>query len=570
MITRLQNFFLKHNKWLFGSLLVVIIVTFVLTIGPQSFFGGPSGPQREAIEYYGYDLSSEADQRALAQSAEVSAILHPELRLRRQQMMDYAYLRVTALGIANQLGIPQPTEKQLQNYIETISLFQDRQTGEFSAETYNSILQALQSNARFSRPLLARVLREDFRIREVRRAMAGPDYTLPFATRQDYLNRRTSYRMALAHLDYASFSPELEPAEEDLRSFYKENPGRYEIPERIQVTALFFREQAYRDEVDEPTEEQLRTLFNQRKTQYEEEFGPGESTSENEASAEDSDSAASDEPAITFGEIRDEVRQDYIIDEAIAIAARKAENFSVQLWQQKLPYDSDAYHDLLESFEVRSRSLEPYARGQAPSLEDVPAELLESMWIYLTNPQRYFSDIATIDDGAVVLVTQGSLPSRMPPFEEVKAAVTTQYKTAEKRRLFAERGKEIREQLSTAVSREDKPFIEAATELGLQVEELDTFTGASIPREIRSAGIWEQARFLEEGEISPMSLQENRGTFAYMKQRSVPSVDFSSEEFTTYAQRRQNAMGDTLGWVRLREITDQNLGSLLGGPVEMP
>ena len=48
MITWLQNFFLKHNKWLFGSLLVVIIVTFVLTIGPQSFFGSSGPQQREA------------------------------------------------------------------------------------------------------------------------------------------------------------------------------------------------------------------------------------------------------------------------------------------------------------------------------------------------------------------------------------------------------------------------------------------------------------------------------------------------------------------------------------------
>lgn len=564
MITALQNFFLKHNKWLFGSLLVVIIVTFVLTIGPQSFFGGPSGPQRESLEYYGYDLSSEADQRALSQSAEISAILHPELRLRRQQMMDYAYLRVTALGMADRLGIPQPTDSQLQDYIETISLFQDRQTGEFSAETYNNILQALQANARFSRPMLARVLREDYRIRELRQAMAGPDYTLPFAVRQDYRNRQTSYKMTLAHLDYEDFSPELEPTTAELESFYKENPGRYEIPERIKVTALFFKGDNYRDEVEEPAEEELRARFNQNQAQYEEEFGPEET--ENNAD----DTAESPEPSLTFESIKDEVREDYIEQEASKIAARKAENFSMQLWQQKIPYESDAYQSLVDSFAIQTRQLDPYPRDQAPSVDNVPAELLDSMWIYLTNPQRYFSDIATYDDGAVVLVTGGSLPSRMPPFEEVRQTVTQQFLQSEKRRLFAEKGKEIHDQLAEAVSDTGTSFADAAAELGLETESLESFTGASIPRQLRQSGIWEQARFLQQGEIAPMSIQQERGTFAYMAERSVPEIDYTSEEFTEYAENRRNAMGDTLGWVRLREITDQNLGSLLGGPVQMP
>lgn len=564
MITALQNFFLKHNKWLFGSLLVVIIVTFVLTIGPQSFFGGPSGPQRESLDYYGYDLSSESDQRALSQSAEISASLHPELRLRRQQMMDYAYLRVTALGMADRIGIPQPTDSQLQDYIETISLFQDPQTGQFSAENYNNILQALQSNARFSRPMLARVLREDYRIREVRKAMAGPDYTLPFAVRQDYRNRQTSYEVTLAHLDYDDFSPAVDPTTEELESFYKENPDRYEIPERIEVTALFFKGDQYRDEVEDPAEEDLRARFNQNQAQYEEEFGPEEQ--ENNAD----DAAESPEPSLTFESVKDEVRKDYVEEEANEIAARKAENFSMQLWQQKIPYDSEAYQDLLDSFAVQTRQIDPYPRDQAPSVDNVPAELLDSMWIYLTNPQRYFSDIATNDDGAVILVTAGSLPSRMPPFEEVRQAVTQQFLQSEKRRLFSEKGKELHDQLTKAVSDNDTAFSEAAKELGLETESLESFTGASIPQQLRQSGIWEQARFLQQGEISPMSIQEERGTFAYMAERSVPEIDYTSEEFTDYAENRQNAMGDSLGWVRLREITDQNLGSLLGGPVEMP
>ena len=191
MITALQNFFLKHNKWLFGGLLVVIIVTFVLTIGPQSFFGSSSSGRVESINYYGYDLTSDQDRRAMSYTAEISAILHPELQLRQQQLNDYAYMRVAGLGIAAQLGMPDPNEEQLGDYIETLLLFADPASGEFSAETYNRMIELLQVNARFSRDAIARAIREDYLISQVLDILSGPDYALPFEIRQSYVDQRT-------------------------------------------------------------------------------------------------------------------------------------------------------------------------------------------------------------------------------------------------------------------------------------------------------------------------------------------------------------------------------------------
>lgn len=566
MITALQNFFLKHNKWLFGSLLVVIIVTFVLTIGPQSFFGGSSARQREALEYYGYDLSSQADQRALAYAAEVSAILHPELRLNRQQLMDYAYLRLTALGLANQLGIPAPEEKELQEYVESISIFQDRQTGEFSAESYNRIVQALQSNARFDRRTMGRVLREDFRIREVREALSGPDYTLPFAIKQDYLAQETEYDLVLAHLDYAAFSPEMEIPEEELRTFYEENPTRYEIPEKLPVTALLFKAEAYAEEVAEPSEEELRALFASDRETYETEYGKaGEEAAED---AEGQDGKDPEEEPVTFGMVEAEVRKDWVMEEASRIAARKGEQFTIRLWKEQIDLGSPEYEQLRKEFAARTREIEPFARGNAPTVEDVPADLLDSMWMYATNPNRYFSDAARISDGAVILVTPGSIPSRMPAFAEVREEVKAQYRESEKRRLFAEKGRELRNRLEQARSRSD--FAEMAAEAGLEVEDTEAFSGAAVPPELRRSGVWEQAQHLAEGRTSNMVMGEEKGTFAYMAAREVPEIDTDADEFVSYAQRRKSALGDTLGWVRLREMTDRSLGTVLGDTVEMP
>jgi len=549
MITRLQSFFLKHNKWLFGSLLVVIIVTFVLTIGPQSFFGSQGPQQRQSLKYYGYDLSSEADQRAMAFSAELSAILHPELRLGREQLMEYAYLRVAALGIADQLGIPQPGREALARHVETLRIFQDPATGEFSPQTYQSVLDALQTSARFSRESIAAVLREDYRIARVRSALSGPDYTLLFEARQDFIDEGTAFTFELAHFDFAAFQPDIEPSEEELLRFYNENPGRYETPENLSVRALLFEAAAYLGETGEPSEADLEAHFAANRGRYEAE----------RPAPEEAEEAL---PELTLGEVRDTVVAEWRMEQAKRIAARKGEQFSVRLWREEVALDSPQFEQLLKEFSVRVREIAPYTREQPPAGTGIPAQLFNSMWIYTNNPKRYFSDIAQLPDGAVVLVSTGLSPARLPAFEEVWASVEADYRRAEKRRLFAEEGQRLRGELQQRIA--EAPFAEAAAALGLELETPESFTGATVPFQVRRAGLWDQVQFLEQGAVSPMILQDNRGTFAFVAERSIPEVDAAGEEFLAFVAERRGFLSETMGWARLREISDQSLTRLLG------
>jgi peptidyl-prolyl cis-trans isomerase D len=550
MITWLQNFFLKHNKWLFGGLLIVIIVTFVLTIGPQSFFGSGSTQQRQSLQFYGYDLTNESDQRALAFTAEISAILHPELQVRREQLMDYAYLRATALGIANQLGIPQPTKDDLAEFVETLETFQNPQTGEFSPEAYTGMMNALQSSDRYDREAIASVLREDYRIQQVRNALSGPDYSLPFELEKEYVDRQTEYDLALARFDYVSFEPEIVASDEALLQFFNENPARYEVPERINVSALMFRADAYLDEVADPTEAGLETYFTANKARYQPQ---PEATTEGEET---------ETPEVTLADVREDVVSDWKTEQARRIAAKKSEQFSLRLWQEAVALDSPEYTAMLEQFAVQPRPIPPYARNQPPRIQAVPAELLSSMWIYVDNPNRYFSDIGQNADGAVLLVNRGVTEARMPGFEEVRDAVEANYRMTEKRRLFAEKGEEFKTMIEDRLGEES--FIEIATLLGLNVEDLDSFTGETVPRELLQNTAWDQAQFLNAGEVSRMILQGQEGIFAYMQGKVVPEIDTESEDYQEYLAERTSFVSDGMGWTRLREISDQSLSALLG------
>ncbi len=548
MITSLQNFFLKHNKWLFGGLLIIIIVTFVLTIGPQSFFGSGPSSQRQSLNYYGYDLTSEQDQRAMASTAEVSAILHPELQIRRNQLMDYAYLRVAALGMAAQLGIPRPSKEDLSDYVASLMTFADPQTGTFSPEAYNRMVGLLETNGGFTRELIARSLREDYVIDRVKEALGGPDYALPFENIQAYVDQKTQYTVSLAHYDYADFDPEIDPTEEALLQFFNENPSRYEIEETISVRALLFKAEAYLDEVPEPTETNLQLYFTTNQGAY-------------LPAAEGEEEA----PAVTLDDVREQVIADWKQAEAKKLAARKGETFSLQLWQNKVALDSPAFAGMLEQFNAEVEAVAPYTREAPPVSAALPEQLLDSMWIYANNPNRYFSDAAQTPEGSVVLVHDELRPARMPEFEEVRQQVEQDFMALEKRRLFAQRGAELHDQLVEEAKAMD--FRIGAELLGLEVEPLEPFDGISVPPSLQSGNLWDQTMHLKDGEISPMVIVGDRGTFSYMVEKVVPEVDTSSDEYQAFLEQREGILANAMGWARLREITDNSLSALMGTPV---
>jgi peptidyl-prolyl cis-trans isomerase D len=552
MITWLQNFFLKHNKWLFGSLLIVIIVTFVLTIGPQSFFGS-SSQQRQSIEYYGYDLTSPADQRTLTYSAEISAILHPELRIRREQLMDYAYLRVTALGLANQVGIPAPTTEQLTDFLGELTPFQDPMTGEFSSSEYNRVLNALQTNARYDKDTLGLVLREDYRIRKVSEALSGPAYSLPFELAQDYTDRKTQYNLSLARFNYADFEPEIEAGEDALLAFYNENPARYEIPERIKVQALSFPATAYLGELATPSDDDLQALFSNDSERYQNEWNSRYAEGE-------------EVPPLTLEAIREDVVKDFLMTDAMPLAARKSEAFTVRLWQESIALGSPEYLALLDDFSIEVSDIEPFAREAAPTSGMAPVQALESMWIYANNPRRYFSDVVQVDSGAMVLVTDGTLPARQPAFEEVRDQVEADYRESEKRRLFAEEGSQLLEALNSALA-DGVDFASAANLAGLTAEEQPAFNGEAIPVLLRRLGVWEQAQFLPEGTVSPMMIQGDQGIFVYMAGKTVPEIDPEDAGYKAFLAENAESAAAFTGLLRLREMTDKSLGSVFDTPI---
>jgi hypothetical protein len=357
----------------------------------------------------------------------------------------------------------------------------------------------------------------------------------------------TAYTLNLAHYSYADFAPEIAPSNEALQQYFSENPSRYEIQETISVSALQFKKEAYIDSISEPTTGELEVYFASNQAQYQPEAS-GETT-----------------PELTLEEVRAQVASDWKVAQAVKLAARKGEAFSLRLWQEGIALDSPEFEALVKEFAVTSAEIPAYSRGQVPAGSALAPQLLESMWVYASNPNRYFSDAAQTADGAVLLVLRGLTEARTPAFEEVLTAVEADYRVAEKRRLFALEGIELQATIEGRLGSES--FSAVAESLGLTVADPDTFKGSEVPQELLQSRLWDQTMHMKKGAVTPMVINGDRGSFAYMADKVVPVIEKDSEAYRTFVKNRKGALSESMGWARLREITDNSLSALMSSPV---
>lgn len=555
MITWLQTFFLKHNKVLFSALLVVIIMTFVLTIGNQSFFGSDSGPQARRMEFFGYNLASDRDMAAIMEGAELSAMLNPQMRLSRENLADYAYARIAAIGIANQTLIPGPTDPELEQFVRQKQVFQNEE-GLFDSALYNRFISAMSISGRYSQESIARVLREDYRVERVREALGGPGFLLPFEALKTYEEEETIWSVAVAERPFADFQPELNPSEEELAAFYEQNPERYRVPEQIRLTALEFRAENFLDKVEAVDDEELIAYFESNRTQFipDEAAETKDTPESNSETGDDASEAGAEAPAKTFADVRPQVLEAVVRERARPLAAQAADRFTVALWRQKIEKDSPAFEQLLGEMRATRRPLAPFARNRPPRNLQIPAQAWEGAWL-LAGGSRYFSDLAETPDGAAVLLFEEIIPSRIRELEEVRGELLRDFTAQERRRLFVESGQQIAVQLREALAA-GTGFSEAAEAQGLKVNRFENFAAREAPNPLRFS-LFPQIKDLPAGDLSEMVFAGPSGQFAYITKKDIPEVALDSPEVQERYQSLRERLGEFDGWGMIQQIASE-------------
>ena len=536
MISWIQNHLIRHGRWIFLTLLAVIIVAFVFTIGNTPGCTTDRSGYQENL-FYGIDLNAPREREVIIEKVQLSAYLNGQQIRSDEQFQSQLTSRIALLHLADEIGVPTPNQATLADYITTKSAFRGPD-GEFSADAYTSFVDTIESNPRTPQGLVLVVLEEDYRINQIGSVLSGPGYLLPAEALAQTRRSRTKLTLDTASLNYAEFAPEITPDEATLREYYDSNKLRYEIPERIKASYVLFDLERYADEVPEATEAELREHFIANRAQFVTEYRaanptPEPASPETVEVAEGEEAPASTEPAeaeeapVTFTDVRKAVAASYLAEQEARLANEAAQTFAYTLYRDEIKRDSAAFNTLLNESGVSLTKIEPYTLAGA-SQRALSAELLESAFTLGGN--RYYSDAYEIDGGYAVLIYEGRIAPEIPEFEAVLAEVTTDYTFEKKRRLFNEKGESLQGELEAKLT-EGTAFTEAAEALGLTAQSFETFAVEDAPRELNRSAL-QQAQGMQTGEVSPMLTTGGSGIFVHIAEKDVPEIASDDEDLT--------------------------------------
>lgn len=538
MITWLQSTFGKHHKIIFGSLLAVVILAFVLTIGPQSVFMAQDELTAESRKVFGVDLSSSRDMQRLQKNAQLSAMLNPDdTRIFRNNLMDYGFARAAGLHLAAQFGITSPTEEQSKEFITSRGAFKD-ENGNFSRDRFTSFRDGIINSGQATMDDVNLVLLEDWRIDQVTKALGGPGFLLPYEALRKYIEDNTRWTVELATMDFNAVQLENEPVDEELIAFYEINPARFEEPERVDLLAVEFLSENYLTAIVEPTEVELRSYFEQNKPRFQKAPPPPAEGEEAPAPAE-----------TTFEEAQADVLTAVRNDRSRKLAEQAASSFVTSLYRQKIARGSTEFDALVAQLKGNSNDLAPYNRNNPPWSSGIPYQSL--MTAFGLSADNYFSDIVRTAKGAAILIFQDRIPPYVPSFEEARAKVLAQFTQEERRRLFTERGEETSRRIEDALVT-GSTFAEIADSMGLEHKSFDSFTGLEVPMELRGT-LFESVMQLLPGETTPMIFEQNKGTFALLLNKEVPTATLEDDGVKTQLTEMSEMLQIVDSWSLLAE-----------------
>jgi len=514
MISWIQRTFQKHTKLIFLFLLLVIAIPFVFTIGAAPGIGR-AGHKILERPFFGYNLGSPDDQRRIFSDAELSVYLQAGfMALNGDQLQDYALQRVAALHLADTHGVPQPTSKQLTDHLATLRLFQDA-SGQFDAKRYADFTDSLKANPQLTKADVARVLSADVRLAQIQEIISGPGYVLAPEVISQVAHATTEWTVAVATVDFASFTPDVAVGELSLAAFFEENIARYETPPSVSVDYVVFQPAAYAAEVTF-TETDLLAFYKANPARFPNSAEPD--------AAVDSDSIPLAFRAAVEGALR--------TDLGSKRAARAASDFAFALFEQKIVRDSVGLDDLASRFKVSRQKAPLFAANEPPQGLGWPATVVKEA--FKLSDQRFFSDPLPLGNGSmVVLFWNETLPARTPSLAEVRDSVVRDFTLVERRKQFVESGAMWRSELQAKVA--SGMTLEAAAasfaKPKFEVTVYPAFSRRQPPEKIDPA-VLSTIDQTPVGGISGFIPTAQKGLLVHVVSKKAPVVDESSPDYS--------------------------------------
>lgn len=540
MISWIQRSFQQHFRVIFAVLLGVTIISFIFTIGASPGIGR-AGPKTLKQRFFGHDLTQQGASEQLYGDASLS--VHSQVGfsamadIASAQLQQYAFQRTAALALADQLKIPAPSREELSAHIRGLRAFAGSD-GQFDPSRYAAMRDSLKTDPRLSEGDLARVFSDDVRIARVQQLLAGPGYVLAGEVRDQLARSDSSWTIAVATAEYASFKPEISVSEDALKKFFEDSAFRYEVPPRVAVDYVEFPADNYLSAVT-VSDADVRAYYDQNRSRFPK---PEEKKTDGDKKTATPD-VATHNPDADFAAVRPKVEQALKTERAMRLAAKAAADLTVALYDQRLKPHTPAFDGFLAKSRLTPRPVAPFYRDNVPSDLGWTPQIVDQV-LQLT-ADRPVSDPLPSANGSVVLFWRETLPSYRPELAQVRERALAEYKENDRRRRFVEFGRTTRTQIEARLKSGDS-FDKAAAadaQLKLDVKSYPAFIRRQPPKDIEPAVLSALER-LQSGQVSDMVLAEDKGFFVYVKEKKLPDMAETSPQYAaTRAQLAQLEAG---------------------------
>lgn len=538
MISWIQNHLIRHGRWIFISLLAVIIIAFVFTIGNTPGLTTDDSNYEERL-IFGVDVNNQKAMDELSGTVGLSYLLRTKSELRNQnQFQSELANRIAQLYLIEKIGLPNPTQAELRTYIEDLAYFQN-DSGSFDPQSYNDFVRLVNINPEISENQFVQTLIVDYKINVLNSVIEGPGfYTTPQS--QFILDQQnTAYNLYNIKIDPNTFDPEIDTSEAAVKDYFETQKVAYETEEKIETSSILF---PLVSQIPEAAPETLNAYYLENKESIDTEYLAGKETliDLDTEGANKEEKTDQQELVITFELVADIVKTNWEAKEKSKNAEALASEFVYTLYDREIKLDSDAFEDTLAAYEVSEIDIEPYAESDIYDM-DLPTNLLQAG--FDLNPDRYYSDPYKTDNGYVVLLYKNTIPSDIPPFDSVADEVKVDYIAEEIRAAFSAYGGEVKSQLE-AIVKSGEDFLTSAEALGLTVEHYPDFSYNNQPEDAKPYEF--QAVFrLKEGEVSNMSNYSEMAVITYLASKGVQEYETNRDEVELLVSNIKNFSKNT-------------------------
>lgn len=523
VITWLQASTQKHHRIIFGILLVVVAVSFVFYTGT-----GPSQPTfRGETKYLGVDLGNPRSTERFDDLLRISGV-----PLEGERRTYEICLAIARRHLADGLEIPSPSAEDIQARVREL-ITRGAPGAKVDPKDWEAYVSRLQVSLGCDRAeALARfeaVLEDQLRWEAAAELLAGPGHASPAEVRRALEEMGTKWTARVATLAAKDFQPQFPDDLAKAKAHFAANAERHRVPARVKVKAVTFPPSppAKRAVTDEEVQVHA---YN-----FAQELGIPEGKVAEEAARRKAEIAAR------------VLARDSVQEDCANLGDKLAERFP-SLTQPPSPADLRAW---IAAQKGAIRELPAFAAGDEPSVPGIPASAMRAASA-LAEATGWHTEFYPTSAGAVVLLVEERVPSRIPAFEEVQAAALADWRASERGRLLILRAKEAGDALAKAVAA-GKPFADAAREAGLALApDPAPFSAADLPDSLRGATVSTLAELAEAGVgKSTAAIRVAGGDFVYLlpTKREVAPVDPQSDAFRSALAglARQNAQTTLFG-----------------------